>query len=130
MTTTVTPAPRVTVMSVKLSKECAEDILTTAIESAAIQYWTCDESGIPISIRRDRESGNVVTANFVAENAAGETVPCFVDANVIQMGVSTLFAPGFDIDPRILQSIIDDDVDQLAADCIIQAALFGALLYG
>lgn len=115
------------ILKVELTDQECKDILTTAIESAAIQYWACDDG--PISIWRDKDD-NVYKARFTAENGAGERKKFMVTLAKIRKGVKKILCGSVDIGDDIVASILDDDVDQEAADCIIQAAIFGSLVYG
>ena len=110
-----------------LTRQEKLDILTTAIESNGIQYWACDYGRITIA--RDSER-NITKAVFEADNASGERERYTVTPTVIQKGVNVLLSPGFEIRDDIKKNIITSNVDDEASDCIVQAGLFGELVYG
>ena len=103
------------------TKHCAE-ILTDIYETGAIFYWA---TTVAIPLRRT--DGNIKFWGI----AIDETKTFHnLTPRIVNLGIKRLFAPGFQIDPSILQSIRDDDIDAEAGDCIIQAALFRDVVYG
>ena len=111
--------------SVRLTKQERADILTTAIEGGGIQYWACDYG--KITITRDGEL-NITSAKFEADNESGEKLECKVTLSDIQKGVNKILET--EESPYIVKSIMTNDHDAETADCIIQAAVFGKVIYG
>ena len=112
---------------ISITQEEAISYLTDAIETKSIQYWACDYG--PIKIWRDKEL-NIVRAELEAQNKDGEKQTYKLDDKVIERGILKLFETGFEVRKDILDSIVKDDIDSDGYDCIIQAALFGELIYG
>src|SRR5689334_10870701 len=112
-------------IKVEITAEEAKSILTTALESGMIDYWV----GQYTTIQRD--SQNMVKYVGIEEEDDAATRH-IINPVSIQIGVSKVFQPGFEISRAMLASIIVDAkaVDGETADCIIQAALFGELKYG
>jgi hypothetical protein len=113
---------------VTLNQEERLDILTDAIENGAIQYWACDFGAI--TIQRHEETGLITQAVFEAEDKDGIRHHYKVTAQTIQVGVEKLMREGFEVAGWIKSQILTGDNDVNTADAIIQAALFGELVYG
>lgn len=119
------------VKEVKLTDQEAADILTTAIESNGIQYWACLYDKINIW-RSDKLDGSIIKAVFKTDKEEGNGTPITytVDLKSVRRGVNLLFDPKTNVSKDILKSVIDDDIDSEGADCIIQLACFGEIIYG
>lgn len=114
-------------ITITLTDEEKISILTDAIETNAIQYWACDYD--KIIIQRDAES-NITRAEFFADNQEGTKMKWTITPNTIQKGINRLFTEKFQIRRDIRDAVIRFDNDAETCDCIIQAALFGELVYG
>lgn len=114
-------------LKLNLTTQDRLDILTDAIETGAIAYWANDYG--PITIERNQDL-DITQAKFSANNAAGEKTDYIVNAETIQAGINRILEPGFEINPEIIDQIVAGDNDDQSCDCIIQAALFGQLVYG
>jgi hypothetical protein len=112
-------------IKVELTQQECRDVLTTAIESNAIQYWACEYGSI--EIKRDSES-NIYEAKFTADNALNQKINYTVTAKTIQAGVDKLLE--LNESGRWREMILNEDIDSDCADSIIQYALFGELVYG
>jgi hypothetical protein len=111
------------ILSVELSDQECYDILTNGIETNAIQYWACDYGWI--NIWRDKEL-NILKAVIKADDAKGIKHRYTITPATIRKGVKYCLNHG--------QISIDDptdpDFDSVDCDCIIQAGLFGQIIYG
>jgi len=115
-------------VTIKLTRQERLDILTDAIETNAIQYWACEYG--PINIWRSKNWA-IIRVGFYANNEKGEKFFYMVNHAVIQTGIDRILAPGFEVRDDIKYArILADDNDQESCDVIIQAALFGQLVYG
>jgi len=110
-----------------LTKQERLDILTNAIESNGIQYWTCEYDRI--KIKRDSDL-NIIQAEFDADNENGEKTHYVVTHATIQKGIDAILSGDLEISDYIVNGILTQDNDSDTDDCIIQAALFGELVYG
>lgn len=109
-----------------LNRQERLDVITTAIESRGIQYWACDYG--KITIWRDKEL-NIYKAEFDADDEEGKRHHYKVTPATVQKGVDIILRDDL-VNDDIRTSILDNDNDQESSDCIIQAALFGKLIYG
>lgn len=112
---------------IELSHQERLDVLTNAIESNGIQYWACEYG--KINIWRDEEL-NIFKATFRADNEQGVKVLYTVTPEVIQEGVDAIFTDGFEGGAQTRTDILEDNHDAWTDDTIIQAALFGKIIYG
>jgi hypothetical protein len=107
---------------IELSEQEKKEILTDAIEMGSIDYWI---SALD-NIRRDSDLW--IESCSVWEE--GSQKQYNINLDTIQKGINVIFSDGFDISDRIKQMILEDNNDVESCDCIIQAALFGELIYG
>jgi len=116
------------IKKVELSRQERLDILTDAIETNAIQYWACEYG--PINIWRATDL-TITRAEFYADNEKGEKTFYRVNHAVIQTGVNRILNPSFQVRDDIRDArLLADDNDSESCDVIIQAALFGEIVYG
>ena len=114
--------------SLALTKQQRLDILTDAIETNAIQYWACEYG--PINIWRAADL-TITRAEFHADNENGEKTFYRVTHANIQTGIDRILKPSFQVREDIRdERILADDNDAESCDVIIQAALFGQIVYG
>lgn len=109
-----------------LTRQERLDVITTAIESNGIQYWACEYG--KILIWRDKDL-NIIKAEFDADNQEGEKNHYVVTPRTVQKGVDVILSEDL-VRDDIRASILECDNDQESSDCIIQAGLFGELVYG
>lgn len=101
------------------------DILTDAFENDTIDYWANT-----ISYIRDKD-GHVIEWKILEYDAPdGEEHKHTISINTMIKGIKRIFRPDFVISPEIKQWIIVKEMDVTCWDCIIQAGLFGELVYG
>ena len=108
------------------------DVLVTAVEGG-ISYW-CDHQNY--SWAQDEET-DYMTDAFVEVDAGDGKGWMAVTLDTIEAGIAKVKESGFLINSGVLSDILigdnnDDggDVDSIAADCIVQAGLFGEVIYG
>ena len=111
--------------------EFLSDILVTALEGG-INHWA------DIRDYQHNQPGNgdliVVTAEINANNGYGWQS---VNANTVKVGVNRVLNSNFRINPTIRAAIFQADrendasnIDSHCADAILQAGMFGILVYG
>lgn len=115
------------IKKLNLSKQERLTILTDAIETNAIQYWACDYG--KIKIWRD-EDLTITRAEFFANNEKGEKVFYVLNHATIQTGINRILSMEVETNLSIIESVATNDNDADSCDCIIQAALFGEIVYG
>ena len=103
------------------------DTLTTAIESYSIDYWVERF----VNIKRDNNF-NVIEATIEYLDQNDELKRSVLTPATIRRGIKKMFSRGFDVSSDIKQQLLEEEptADADCADCIIQAALFGELVYG
>lgn len=120
---------------IDIDDEFLHDIITNTVESAAINYWAelknyiVDSNGqTPSVLIREDEEG-------AFEEELGEWVT--VDKDFIIKGIEKIvnnkFQVSDSIHKEILTGVYNNDgsyIDIECCDCIIQAAMFGELVYG
>lgn len=111
------------------------DIVVTAVEGG-VGYWAEHRN---YDWKQD-DAGNLTDASVELRSADGddelkEWTPVTLDT--IEAGIAKIKEQGFTINPSLKKLVLycdneDDasDVDADIADCIVQAALFGKLVYG
>lgn len=104
----------------ELDVEEMYDILTDAFECDAIEYWSETTNFI-------RDKNNKVFEWSIIDEDEKKHI---LSSSSIERGIKRMFRPDFKIDNNILKNIIAKDFDDECYDCIIQAALFGQLIYG
>lgn len=109
------------------------DLMTTAVEGG-INYWA-DVSNVA------RDADMRVTSCIVAESEGG-TLPGAMSTAMVLHGIHTLgnLIYAFEVHSRseiaegFAECLIDPDgfsaADAILADAIVQAAMFGAIIYG
>lgn len=126
---TTTTAPRTTIIKIEatLTDETLMDVLTTAVEGG-INYWASAKK-----IERDDDL-NVTKIVGLFDKEDGEAkgdVDLTTVANGIEAILSGKVGLRSDLLRQVYSTITDDmDVDADAADCIVQAGLFGEVVYG
>ena len=109
--------------------EFLSDVLVNAIESNAIGYWA--------NVRNYRHNDGAVSAEVQEQSSDnGEWQP--ITSNTIQLGIDRiLYGYGFVMNEDLRGIILDSnrnndatDIDDDLSDCIIQASIFGKLVYG
>ena len=111
------------------------DILVTAAEGG-INYWA-----LMRNYRWEQDAdGNLTMASVEIETRPknpGPSVWQTVSEETIELGIARVKQPGFQVNRDNLANILVADrendaseIDSEAADCIIQAALFGEVVYG
>jgi len=113
--------------TLNLNKQERLDILTDAIETNAIQYWACNYGAILIWRTDDL---TIAKAEFYADNAKDKKIFYRLTHALIQTGINRVLDPAFQVRDDIRASILEKDNDSESCDVIIQAALFGEILYG
>ena len=117
--------------------EFLSDCVITAVEGGT-GYWAEVRN---YKWSRDEETGQMMGATVELRSEIPRTSdpePWFmVNLETIERGIIRLKDKNFKINPNLLGLILaaernDDasDIDAEAADCIVQAALFGELVYG
>lgn len=109
--------------------EFLKDILITAVEGGC-DYWAFNRG-------YDPDNGVVEFLEDEHDPRAADAPWQKVDVDMIARGLAKIKQPGFKINKQTLGWIMTGDVnndagdiDADAADCIVQAALFGELVYG
>lgn len=106
-----------------------KDIVTTAVEGAAIQYW-CNVN---------RYDPDLCVAWIKEDDDTGDQDTHWhkLNANMIAKGISRIKREDIKMRRDILSAILVADktndageIDIEAADVIIQAAMFGEIVYG
>lgn len=117
------------ITGIEIDDKEACEVITTAFESGnhGIGYWAT-----ALNYKRNDEADVVyLRIADTGDNENWKTAKKHtIDAAVVRKGLAKLIEPGFDISDNIRASILEWDIDAEAADCIIQAALFGELVYG
>jgi hypothetical protein len=103
-----------------LSSEETYDLLTEAFDNGSIEYWSETASSL-------RDSHNKIFAWVIIDEDENKHV---LSSSSIERGIKRMFKPGFKIDNDILNRVIAKEFDDECYDSIIQAALFGELIYG
>jgi hypothetical protein len=116
----------------QVSEQFASDVIITAIEGG-IGYWA--------NVLEYRHTPEPATAKIREQEATDpkDNVPkeATLNREFIQKGIDALASGAIKVNPRLLGNILvgavtDDagEVDSDGADVIVQAALFGELVYG
>jgi hypothetical protein len=116
------------ILQVELTDEECYDVMTTAVEAgySGIGYWAEN-----IRVNRDDELNILEFFCDVDMKEDGNYSPFIVSPVVIKRGVDRILSPSFEIRADIVQSLFPEwDIDAESADCIIQAGLFGELVFG
>jgi hypothetical protein len=100
------------------------EILTTAAEGGY-----CDWIIKLIITERDPE-GWIIRATAVYYDENDEKQTSVIGTRVIKRGYQKIMELEFDIDPTIRAQVANNDHDAISADCVIQAGLFGKLVFG
>jgi hypothetical protein len=110
-----------------VTNEMVNNILTDAFETDAISYWVYEFS----KPQRDKEL-NVIEFEIVEDNENDEDTKkkYVINCNTVFEGIRKLFSKDFQISKRIKNQILNNDIDAEGTDCIIQAGLFGEIIYG
>lgn len=103
-----------------LDTEEMYDILTDALESGSIDYWSETISYL-------RDGNNKVFEWAIKDEDENKH---YLSSSSVERGIKRMFRSDFKIDENILKNIIEKEFDDECYDSIIQAALFGELLYG
>jgi hypothetical protein len=103
-----------------LSSEETYDLLTEAFDNGSIEYWSETASSL-------RDSHNKIFAWVIIDEDENKHV---LSSSSIERGIKRIFKSDFKIDNDILNRVIAKEFDDECYDSIIQAALFGELIYG
>jgi len=114
-------------IDLRFDEEDCIDTLTTAIESYSIDYWVERF----VNIKRDNNF-NVIETTIEYLDQNDELKRSVLTPATIRRGIKKIFSEDFDVDSDIKQQLLEEEpfVDAECADCIIQAALFGEMIYG
>lgn len=101
------------------------DILTSVLECGSIAYWAdC------VDWERDEELNILWLKIIECDERDGEEHEFTLKPEDIENGIKNIFSQDFKIAPEIRERIFEKDWDSDSDDCIIQASLFGELIYG
>lgn len=114
-------------LTAKITSQEAYDILTTAIESGAIDYWACDYE--LFKVHRNSE-GLVTMIEFQAEDETEKVQTYRVGQRTIQRGINAVLSSDLDVADYFKTYIVTNEIDSPTSDVIIQAGIFGQILYG
>ena len=112
------------------------NVLVTAVEGG-INYWA-DVKNYQWNETTDRRRLTTASAE-VKELTPNDLLPDWtpLTLDTIRQGIKNVKANSFIVSPTVLGWILTGDrnndageIDAVAADCIVQAALFGKLVYG
>jgi hypothetical protein len=121
------------------------DVLTSALETPAIAYWArlCDLDGYEVKRNPNTHNGKVPgsVCLLIIEPHEGDTWPgkrrVHLTPKDVQRGIELIrrksFEIGIETRGQILAAFAVRDAGHLdgpAVDCIVQAAVFGELVYG
>ena len=109
------------------TKKHLVDLLTDIVETGSIHYWA-RYLRVTRNEELDVESAKILDL-VELEEGTGEKKKYEITPDTIMKGIEKILSDGFQIRSDIKASIVSDDVDSEAGDCIIQAALFGELIY-
>ena len=116
---------------VEVSHDFIVGVMTTAVESGAIQYWA---GGVKV---RRQEDGMVwhISGAKDCEEAGGDRFDLF--PKDLAASIPNLFTPDFKINNTFRKYIYTGvvtqdcgDIDSICADIMIQNAVFGEIVYG
>lgn len=112
----------------KISDQFAADVICTAVEGG-INYWA-------VVLKWDGE-GSALVEDHDKKTGPEVAWPVTINKDLIQKGIDLLSEGKITLNTDTLGSILvgatmDDagDVDAEAADAIVQAAIFGDIVYG
>jgi hypothetical protein len=103
------------------------DTLTTALECNSISYWVNEF----VEVKRNSDLWvTEFTISYLGKN--DKINKSVITPETIRKGIKKMFKAGFDISYDIKQQLLEEEpsVDSECADCIIQTALFGEMIYG
>ena len=122
----------VVVVNVPVSAQFCEDVMTTA--GYGVNYWAhaFTDPDMPL----DTPPGSYAIEED--EASSGKTRKTFIiTPQAVVNGIQKILTPGFnvrtDIRETVFGALADDDasnVDNEIADTIVQAAMFGEIVYG
>jgi hypothetical protein len=121
-----------------LADQLLSDVLCTVCESGAISYWA------HLTGRAERgtigsEEGQYLSVEIAEDEASdvGEPRRMRLDLDALAKGIRRVLAQGFNINSEtrgsIERAVANGDAGEIdvdAADAIVQAAMFNALVYG
>ncbi|MGO4302193.1 hypothetical protein [Cupriavidus sp. RAF12] len=114
-----------------VSAQFLKEVLTTAVEGG-ISYWA-QATG---PAERDSDH-NVIQIELEPSEGPDEFEKKLVTAHTVAAGIEKVMSAGFSVNPQIpsdiLQALGANDtgyIDAMDADVIIQAGLFGEIVYG
>ena len=125
---------------IALTDRDAQEILTTAVESGACDYW-----GNVSDVERGEdglvESFTIYDFEEGLHTKTVEEATHTVKAEQVEAACNKLLAPRtnphtrrtsgeYYVNAPIRESIAMDDIDATAADCIVQMAVLGGVVYG
>ncbi len=114
--------------TVNLSTEDIDDIMTTALEGG-INYW-CSKAEVVGDYLGEYASNQISRGGvLILHDAESDDTWTLTRDNLLQ-GLRMWLTNGMDIDHGVCEGALDTSViDACAADCIIQYALFGKLVF-
>ena len=135
-------------LTVEVSDEFIRDIMTNAVETGAMRGWAevrriMRDKGLnvlsfQVADNEDlydlqEEAGQTgVEPEKAAVDALFETVNKDIILNGLRVLLSNIAYVADDIRSMIYTAVIEDDadIDAIGCDCIVQAGLFGEIVYG
>lgn len=126
-------------VEVALPPQFLSDVLTTAVEGG-INYWVeVAESVTRASLGDDLEDLSVLSVNDIKVVENDEAPLYTANLDTVHTGILAVLQPGFNVNDTIkgyvLSALLNEEpdaghIDADAADVIVQAGLFGEVVYG
>jgi tryptophan synthase beta subunit len=114
--------PRVKILTIEVSDQYCKDVLVTCVEGGS-NYWAEFRN-----IKRDSELD--VLELECRDKEDEDALWKMVTISDIRRGVEVATKAEFQVAARIKSSILEDDNDAESSDVILQAAVFGEVIYG
>lgn len=117
---------RVKILTIEVNDDYCHDAMTTAVEGG-IGYWA--------ECRNVERNEKLDILSFEVTERDREAA-CFpdrwvkIDPEKMKAAVTLVLTPKFEVSNGYKRMIIEDDVDAEAADILVQAAVFGEVVYG
>ena len=111
------------ILGVELTEQECVDIMTTVIESDAINYW-CET----LDWKRDKEL-DVISISIVARDDEDELFSKTIYPGDIKVAVNKIVTGDVECSSNIRELILNEDVDQDVSDCVIQVACFNQIIF-
>lgn len=122
----------------RISRQFIESVIVTCVEGGITNCWAVfswykpKEATVTIRIRRDQLEDGILAGEF----ESGETGRYQITAEVIKRGVELILSGETDLPSETVRAYasqwrrVDFDVDSVAADIILQAGMFGKVIFG